>query len=164
MPARGENLSLKQYVETRLNLLTTEIETKIQMVRDEIIKLIEANDLRYQQRFDAQGKALDAAFSTAKSAVDAALAASDKAAVKTELTSDKRFADLGDLIREQFRSMSDKFDSTSQRITSIESRLNISAGEMVGTRTVKSDTKSLWALGISILLMLLTILSLILRK
>jgi hypothetical protein len=94
--------------------------------------LIEANDLRYQQRFEAQGKALDAAFGAAKGAVDAALAGADKAAVKTEQTADKRFADLGDLIREQFKGLTDKFDASARRIELLEGRANQTFGATEG--------------------------------
>src|ERR1019366_3011012 len=98
MSASKADASLKDYVETRFNLLTTDIDSRLGGLRDELTTLVSSNDVRYQQRFDAQGKALDAAFGAAKEAVTAALAAADKAAVKTELTADKRFSDLGDLI------------------------------------------------------------------
>lgn len=48
-------------------------------------------DLRYQQRYDASVKALDAALMTAEKAVAAALEAAEKAVAKAELAADKRF-------------------------------------------------------------------------
>jgi len=60
---------LRDYLETRLNLLTVAIE------KQQI-----ATDLRYQQRFDA-----------AEKAVQAALSAADRAVSKAELASEKRF-------------------------------------------------------------------------
>lgn len=83
--------TLSTYVETRLNLLTRSIEEKLG-----------ESDLRYQQRFEAQSKALEAAFlaqqmamqtalAAAKEAVVAALAAADRAVAKAEGASEKRF-------------------------------------------------------------------------
>jgi Fe2+ transport system protein B len=48
-------------------------------------------DLRYQQRFDAQTKALDAALAAQKEAVQTALVAAEKATMKAEQASEKRF-------------------------------------------------------------------------
>jgi hypothetical protein len=89
--AADEGPSLKEYLETRFNLLTTTID-KQQL----------ATDLRYQQRFEAQSDALAAAFASqqaamqtaftvAEKAVQAALAAADRAVSKAELSADKRF-------------------------------------------------------------------------
>ena len=156
-----EKISFK-HIEERLDRLDNSLNERFRAERDEILVVISGNDLRYQQRFEAQGKALDAAFGAAKGAVDAALAGADKAAVKTELSADKRFADLGDLIREQFKGMNEKLESLSARVKVTEDRLNLTTGEAVGTRTSKEDTKSLWALGVSLIAMLLTGLALLL--
>jgi Cu/Ag efflux protein CusF len=70
-----------------------------------INKLIEEIQIRHQQRFDAQTKALDAAFLSAQTAVGAALTAADKgiqaamsasekAVVKAEISAEKRFDSL----------------------------------------------------------------------
>ena len=48
-------------------------------------------DLRYQQRFDAQEKAVRDALAAAKEAVTAALIAADRAVTKAELASERRF-------------------------------------------------------------------------
>jgi hypothetical protein len=127
-----QEMNLKEYVEGRFDRLVRDIDEKFKTLKDEFIALIGSNDLRYQQRFDAQGKALDAAFGAAKGAVDAALAASDKAAVKTEIGADKRFQDLGDLIREQFKGISEKFDSSMRRIEVVEGRANLTSGQTEG--------------------------------
>jgi len=49
------------------------------------------SDLRYQQRYDAQQKALEAALLAAEKAVQAALVAAEKAVTKAELAAEKRF-------------------------------------------------------------------------
>lgn len=66
--------SLQTYVETRFNLLTK--------LMDERFK---ETDLRYQQRFEAGQKGLDAA-----------LAAADRAVTKAELATEKRFESVNE--------------------------------------------------------------------
>jgi hypothetical protein len=78
MDERGP--SLKEYLETRLNLLTVSVHERLAEM-----------DLRYQQRFDAQESAMKTAFNAAKEAVNAALSASDRAVSKAELAAEKRF-------------------------------------------------------------------------
>jgi len=144
----------------------------------------QASDLRYQQRFEAQSDALSAAFlsqqtamqtalKTAQEAVQAALAAADRAVSKAELAADKRFEALNELRQmlntmvaslltrseadTRFGSMTEKIDATSKRIDSLDARLNTSAGEILGHQKTRDDTKSYIAIGISIVLALLTI-------
>jgi hypothetical protein len=142
--------SLKQDIDARLERLKSDIDDKLKLQHDETLALIEGNDLRYQQRFEAQGKALDAAFGAAKEAVGSALSAADKAAVKTEISADKRFADLGDLIREQFKGMTGKLEGLAARVTTTEDRLNQTSGEDAGERRTKDDTGRLWIIGIGV--------------
>lgn len=142
---RGD-IDLKTYLETRLDLLTADVDSKLGAIKDELVAIVAANDVRYQQRFDAQSKALDFAAAAAKEAVTAALAGADKAAIKTEQTSDKRFADLGDLIREQFKGLSNALEGAVKRLDTIEGRLNVSGGETAGTRRAKDDMRALWML------------------
>ncbi len=54
-------------------------------------KLIDANDLRYQQRYDAQQTALRDALSSQEKAVNAALIAAQQAVTKAEVAAEKRF-------------------------------------------------------------------------
>ena len=147
----AEKSSLK-HIEERLDRFVISHNEMHAAEHEEVLALIAANDLRYQQRFEAQGKALDAAFGAAKGAVDAALAGADKAAVKTELSADKRFADLGDLIREQFKGMNNKLESLAARVTSAEDRLNTSYGENLGKKNIKEQGLAIWALVISVLI------------
>lgn len=55
-----------------------------------------ADDLRYQQRFDAQTRALDAAFTAAKEAVQTAMVAAEKATTKAEMAAEKRFESVNE--------------------------------------------------------------------
>jgi hypothetical protein len=85
---------------------------------DHVLGLMAANDLRYEQRFQATQKALDSAFASQKSAIDAAfaaqksaieaafsaqkegisaaLAAADRAVNKAELATEKRFESVNE--------------------------------------------------------------------
>jgi len=151
-----EKSSLK-HVEERLDRFVASHAATHTAEHEEILALISANDLRYQQRFEAQGKALDAAFGAAKGAVDAALAGADKAAVKTELSADKRFADLGDLIREQFKGMNNKIEALSDRVKVTEDRLNLNSGEDIGK-------KAIWGLVITIVVIIISFLTFLIKK
>jgi hypothetical protein len=66
--------------------------------------LIESNDLRYAQRFQAQSEALTAAFAAQQNAVSAALLAADRAVAKAETASEKRF----DAVNEFRQSLADQ--------------------------------------------------------
>jgi hypothetical protein len=74
----------------------------VETVLTHLSAVVESNDKRYEQRFDASQKALqlsfdaqkdaiNAAFAAQREAVNAALSAADRAVQKAELASDKRF-------------------------------------------------------------------------
>lgn len=65
-------------------------------LKEHFERLLAEKDLRDQQRFDAQEKALTAALNADRLAVQAALTAQEKAVTKAEVAADKRF----DLINE----------------------------------------------------------------
>ncbi len=130
-------------------------------------KLREA-DLRYQQRFDAQGKALEAALTAAdkavtaaltaaKQLVDVALAAADKAVSKAEVASEKRFEG----VNEFRKSLSDQTNTFLPRsesnvvVSAIESRLaklerSSSVLEGVGTQRIQGGANAMWAVGLMV--------------
>jgi hypothetical protein len=73
-----------------------------------VMALLQQMDLRYQQRFDAQQKALDAALLAQEKAVQTAMIAAEKAVTKAEVAAEKRFDGVNefrqlvtDLVREQ---------------------------------------------------------------
>jgi hypothetical protein len=150
-----------------------------------------AADLRYQQRFDAQADALAAAFlsqqtamktalESAKEAVNAALAAADRAVLKAELAADKRFEALNELrqmlndtlkilmtraeVTQLVASAVEKIDLSSKRLDAVDARLNLLAGETSGNRRTKDDTKAYIAIGISVLLAILTIATFVIAR
>lgn len=64
---------------------------------DHLRELIDERDRRYEQRYEASQKALDAALLSADRAVQAALLAAKEAVTKAELSADKRFELLNEL-------------------------------------------------------------------
>jgi hypothetical protein len=77
-------------------------------LREYVEALLTAKDVKDQQRYDAQTKALDAALLAQQTAVQAALTAAEKAVTKAEVAAEKRFDAVNefrqayqDIIREQ---------------------------------------------------------------
>jgi uncharacterized tellurite resistance protein B-like protein len=64
---------------------------------DHLRDIMDERDRRYQQRYEASQKALDAALLSADRAVQAALQAAKEAVTKAELSADKRFELLNEL-------------------------------------------------------------------
>lgn len=105
---------------------------------DTIRVLIESNDLRYSQRFQAQSEALSAAFSAQQNAVNAALSAADRAVSKAELASEKRFESVNEFrqslndqsrllmpraeAEERLRSLKELIDRVSDHIRDLDGR------------------------------------------
>lgn len=90
-------------------------------------QLMDERDVRYQQRYEAQQKALDAALLAAKEAVQAALTAAKAAVDKAELSADKRLELLNELRTgvatvEQLEAMDKVVTSLSKRIDMAEGR------------------------------------------
>jgi hypothetical protein len=186
-------------VETRLNLLLETLKEKDGR-RDDAIQALGdatraaaaavkaamdaekiANDLRYQQRFEAQSDALAAAFLSqqtamqtafvvAEKAVQAALAAADRAVSKAELAADKRFEALNELRQMlndmvatlitrveagiKFDAMAEKIDAQRIRIDVLEARVNAQGGGVVGAGRAADAMRSNLAMGISIVVVL----------
>jgi hypothetical protein len=61
-----------------------------------VITLIEGNDKRYEERFSASQKALELGLSGQKSEISAALAAADRAVLKAEVATEKRFESVNE--------------------------------------------------------------------
>jgi hypothetical protein len=79
-----------------------------------------ADDLRYEQRFQAQTKALDAALAAAKEAVQTAMVAAEKATTKAESAAEKRFEAVN-----EFRAQ--LADQAATFIPRVESEARVSA-------------------------------------
>ena len=86
-----DRVTVMEHVTTLVATLDRRFDSMHQDLKDLIAQRFTDSDLRYQQRFDAQTKALDAALAAQKEAVQTALVAAEKANTKAELSADKRF-------------------------------------------------------------------------
>lgn len=103
--------------------------------------LLREMDLRYQQRYDAQIKAVEAAFAAADKAVQAAMAAAEKAVTKAEIAAEKRFDAVNefrsayqDIIAHQMpRTEADqRFEALGEKIDDLKARTQQMSGRSDG--------------------------------
>jgi hypothetical protein len=100
-------------------------------------------DLRYQQRFDAQTNALDAALAAAKEAVQTALVAAEKATTKAEVAADKRFEGVNEFraqLADQAATLmprveaEQRISALAEKISDLKSTMDTSTGQAAGTQ------------------------------
>jgi predicted nucleic acid-binding Zn-ribbon protein len=109
--------------------------------------LIDERDVRYQQRYDASQKALDAALLAADRAVRAALQAANEAVAKTESASDKRFELLNEL--RSGVATEDQLEALKAVVTALTDRINRAEGRIGGARENRTGIyAALTALGV----------------
>lgn len=106
--------------------------------------LLAEKDRRDQQRYDAQTKALDAAFLAQETAVQAALLAAEKAVTKAEVAAEKRFDGVNefrqlvtDLVREQMPRVEaeQRLVAMTEKIDELKSISSQRAGHSAGLQT-----------------------------
>lgn len=132
---------------------------------DSVKALMEANDLRYAQRFDAQQQALQDALVGAKESVAAALAAAKEAVVKAETASDKRFEGVNEF-RQTLSDQATTFmprleanarlDSMNEKIAAMERTQSVQAGRGAGGAAV-------WAALGTVAVLVIALIGLVLR-
>jgi hypothetical protein len=94
-------------------------------------ELVDERDVRYQQRYDASQKALDAALLSADRAVQAALLAAKEAVTKAELSADKRFELLNEL--RIGVATTDQLDALEKLVAGIADRVTLAEGRLSGS-------------------------------
>ncbi|HXJ37752.1 MAG TPA: hypothetical protein VNH18_00665, partial [Bryobacteraceae bacterium] len=103
---------------------------------DTLHALMNEREVRYEQRFQAQQKALQDALLAAEKAVSTAMASADRAVMKAEIAAEKRFEGLNELrgamsdqaarlmpraeAEVSFTAIREKVDGALLRVTSIE--------------------------------------------
>ena len=110
-------------------------------LKEFLVAIITGNDLRYEQRFNAQQQALQDALVGQEKAVSAALQAADRAVIKAETASEKRF----DAVNEFRATLADqaatlmpraeaetRLNSFSDKLGEITDRINRSEGKSGG--------------------------------
>jgi hypothetical protein len=118
-------------------------------ILDHVIALLAEMDLRYQQRFDAQGQALAAALLSAEKAVQTALIAAEKAVTKAEAATEKRFEGVNEFrqaLSDQTASFPtrNELDSLRERVAELATRMDKTEGRSGG---MTDGTKLLLQIG-----------------
>jgi chromosome condensin MukBEF ATPase and DNA-binding subunit MukB len=93
-------------------------------------ELMDERDRRYEQRYEASQKALEAALLAADRAVQAALLAAKEAVQKAELSADKRFELLNEL-RSGVATMA-QFEALEKIVIDLSKRMNVNSGRSSG--------------------------------
>lgn len=108
-----------------------------------VLALQAAADKRYEQRFDAQQKAVEVGLASQKTSVDAALAAADRAVFKAENASEKRFEGVNEFrnqLGDQQRTFIPRSEvdlisaSLTGKVTELTTRLNELQAERMGIK------------------------------
>lgn len=151
--------SLQTYVETRFNLFALELHG----LKASMDTAFKEADLRYQQRFDAQAKALEAAFQAAKEAVQAALSAADRAVSKAELAADKRFESVNEFrktLDDQQRTLMPRAEAD-RAMMGLSDKLGALKEQVDGLLAERAGIRGGWGYAVGAIGFLLTIGSLI---
>lgn len=135
-------------------------------LKEHLQQISDERDRRYEQRFEAQERAVAAALAAQEKAVSAALGAAERAVLKAEVAAEKRFesqnefrGQLSDQAARQmpraeanveFSNIREKIDGLAVRIASIEKRLaggeGVTAGKAFGWERLVSLAGLLGAL------------------
>lgn len=99
-------------------------------LREHFAAMLGEADLRYQQRFDAQNTALDAARVAAKEGVTTALIAAEKAVTKAEVATENRLTLLNEL--RSGVATKEQMDALAERVSDIKERLDRLEGRTTG--------------------------------
>jgi hypothetical protein len=92
--------------------------------------VMDERDRRYEQRYEASQKALEAALLAADRAVQAALLAAKEAVTKAELSADKRFELLNEL--RTGIATSDQLEALEKVVTELAKRADQNTGAILG--------------------------------
>ena len=116
-------------------------------LRVSFLDLNKETDLRYQQRFDAQTKALDAAFLSSQTAVSAALLAAKEAVAAAEINN-QRWREAANewraamTDRERNFATVEALHSLAETVDKIEKKQDQESGNQEGGRTKISDLRA----------------------
>jgi hypothetical protein len=148
-------------------------------IRVYVDRLLAEKDLRDQQRYDAQAKAIEAAMAAADKAVQAALQSAEKAVAKAEMAAERRFesvnefrgqlADqqrtflprqeyqvqheaLGEKLEAMAKTLSDRIDANSKLINDALLGLSTYQADVAARRGVHAEQRSQanWSTGVMV--------------
>ena len=112
-------------------------------LREYVEAMLVQSDLRYQQRFDAQTIAVNAAMSAAEKAINTALLASEKAVLKAETASERRFesvnefrGSLNDMVSTLIprKEADERFKALAEKLDALQGRIDKNEGSGAGMR------------------------------
>jgi len=132
-------------------------EWTIDTLREYLLKLIDANDIRYDQRFEASQSAIDkaliaqqtamqTALTAQKLAVDTAQSAAEKAVTKAEVASEKRFDSVNEFrntLADQQRTLMPRTEAE-LRIKTLEDRIDAMSTTLTSSTGQKAGAHNLW--------------------
>jgi hypothetical protein len=106
-------------------------------ILEHIDRILAEMDLRYQQRFDAQGQALTAALLAQEKAVQTAMVAAEKAVTKAETANEKRFESVNEFrktLSDQTASFPSRVElqALADRVTDLATRMDKTEGRSTG--------------------------------
>ena len=130
-------------------------------LKDFLESLVEANDRRYEQRFNDSQTAVDAALVSVDSARVAALLAVKEAVQKQETASEKRFESVNEFratLADQQRMLMPRIEAE-QRIQALEKQLEILRTGFVERRAQGAGMREMWGYIIGAIGVLLAILA-----
>jgi len=129
---------------------------------DTLNTLIAGNDKRYEQRFEGQKAAIDAAFAAQKEAINAALAAADRAVAKAENATEKRFESVN-----EFRGTLDNQQRTliprsevDVMVRGLEEKIANNTKQMDALLAERAGLKGGWGYAVGVVGFILTVASL----
>lgn len=128
-------------------------------IREYVDRALADKDLRDQQRYDAQTKALEAAMVAADKAVQAALLAAEKAVNKAEVAAERRFESVNEfrgqladqqrtfLPRQEYQvqheALGDKLDATAKTLSDrIEANSKMINDALLGLGVYRADVEA----------------------
>jgi hypothetical protein len=106
-------------------------------VLDHVLALLHEKDLRDQQRFEAQAKAVDTALLAQQTAVEKALSSVEKAVTKAETATEKRFESVNEFrktLSDQTASFPNRVElqALAERVADLATRLDKTEGRATG--------------------------------
>lgn len=109
----------------------------VDILREHLERVLAERDLRYQQRFDAQSKALEAALLAAEKAVQTALIAAEKAVTKAEIATEKRLEGMNEFrgaLADQAKDLVTRveLDAVVERMRELAARVDKTEGRSTG--------------------------------
>jgi hypothetical protein len=96
--------------------LREQVLTLIKTEGDRVDAILAEHDVRYEQRFRAQGEALSAALTAAEKAVAAALAAAEKASASTQAAADRAVQKAEIANDQRFGTIVEKLDAVAAQV------------------------------------------------